>query len=140
AAGEEDVVDEDHRLGLDRERDVRAADDRRAAHAEVVAVKGDVERPDRERRAVDLGDLLGQPMRPAPAPGRAPPDEGQVLGAAVPLENLVGDAGEGSVEGDLVENLRLLAVAWCGTAHLLLSLRASRGSLKGKRVIRLRSE
>src|SRR4030095_13094322 len=103
---------------------------------EVVAIEGDVERADRERRAVDLRDLLGEPVRQAHA-ARAQSAEGKVLGATVPLENLVGDAGESSVEGDLVENLRLLAVAWCGAAHLLLSLRASRGSLKGKRVTSL---
>src|SRR2546423_231854 len=62
---------------------------------------------------------------------RAEPDERQVLGAAVLLEDLVGDAGEGPVERALVENLRLLAVAGGGATHLL-SLRASPGSLKGK--------
>src|SRR4029453_16263707 len=76
----------------------------------------------------DLGDLRGEPVREAHS-ARAEPDERQVLGAAVALEDFVGDTGEGSVERSLVEDLRLLAGAWC--AHLL-SLRASPGSLKGK--------
>ena len=36
------------------------------------------------------------------------------------------------VQRGLVENLRFLPVAWCGCGAHLLSLRASRGSLKGK--------
>ena len=133
-AREQDVVDEDHRLGLDGERDVRSADHRGPAHAQVVAVERDVERADRQRGAVDLGDLRGQAVREADAAG-AQADERQILGAAVLLEDLVGDAGEGPVERGLVEDLRLLPVPWCGAAHLL-SLRASRGSLKGKRANR----
>src|SRR2546427_596696 len=131
-AGEEDVVHEDHRLVLDRERDVGPADHRRAAHAQVVAVERDVERPDREGRAVDLGDLGGEAMRETHA-ARSQPDERQVLGAAVLLEDLGGDAGEGPVERGLVEDLRFLPGASCGAGHLL-SLRASPGSLKGKLV------
>src|SRR3989454_3876572 len=130
---EEDVVHEDHRLVLDREWDVGAADHRRPAHAQVVAVERDVERPDRKCRAVDLRDLRGKAMREAHA-ARPQPDEREVLGAAVLLQDLVGDAGEGPVERGLVEDLRFLPVAWWGAAHLL-SLRASPGSLKGKHLI-----
>src|SRR4029450_1062591 len=136
-AGEEDVVHEDHGLVLDRERDVGPADHRRPAHAQVVAVERDVERPDRQRGAVDVRDLRGEAMREA-HPARAQADERQILGAPVLLEDLVGDTGEGSVERGLVENLRLLAVAWCGATHLL-SLRASPGALKGKLRYRLLS-
>src|SRR5207245_5196452 len=106
------------------------ADHRRSAHAQVVTIERDVERPDREGRTVDVGDLRGEAMREAHA-ARAEPDEREVLGAAVLLEDLVGDAGEGSVERGLVEDLRLLAGAWCGATHPL-SLRASPGALKGK--------
>src|SRR5439155_9609122 len=98
---------------------------------EIVAVEGDVEGADRKRGAVDLGDLRGEPVRQA-HPARAQPDERQVFGAAVLLEDLVRDASEGPVERGLVENLRFLPVAWCGCGAHLLSLRASRGSLKGK--------
>src|SRR2546427_94978 len=80
--------------------------------------------------AVDLGDLGGEPLRERDATG-AEADEGEVGGAAVLLEDLVGDAGEGPVERRFVENLGLLSEARYGGGHLL-SLRASRGSLKGK--------
>src|SRR5439155_20902602 len=84
-----------------------------------------------------VGDVRGGARREAHA-ARAEHDEREVLGAAVLLEVLVGDAGEGSVERGLVEDLRLLAVTWCGAAHLL-SLRASPGALKGKLRNRLQS-
>src|SRR5437667_406540 len=73
--------------------------------------------------------VLADVVRPGPQP-----DEREVLGAAVLLQDLVGDAGEGPVERGLVEDLRFLPVAWWGAAHLL-SLRASPGSLKGKHLI-----
>src|SRR5207244_7415298 len=114
----------------DRERDVGPADDRRAAQAEVVAVERDVQRPHGQRGAVDLGDLGGEPLRERDATG-AQADEREVGGAAVLLEDLVGNAGEGPVERRFVENLGLLSEARYGGSHLL-SLRASRGPLKGK--------
>src|SRR5262245_25828204 len=130
AAREEHVVDEDDGLALDAERDVGPPDDRGAAQVEVVPVERDVESADRQACPVDGGDLPGQP------PGDGDPsgpetDEGQVAGAGVALEDLVRDAGESPVEGSFVEDLRLLAQAWHRAGHDL-SLRASRGSLKGK--------
>src|SRR5207249_4464592 len=114
-AREEDVVHQDDGLVLDRERDVGPADDRR---------------PHGQRGAVDLGDLGGEPLRERDATG-AQADEREVGGAAVLLEDLVGNAGEGPVERRFVENLGFLSEARYGGGHLL-SLRASRGSLKGK--------
>src|SRR5262249_58271307 len=127
---EEHVVDEDDGLALDGERNLRAAHHGDPAHAEVVAVERDVERADGERRAVDAGDGGGKPLGEGDA-ASAQPHEGQVLGAAVALQDLVGDTGEGSVEGGFVENLRLVSKA-TSVGHRL-SLRASRGSLKGRR-------
>src|SRR5258706_1585626 len=43
AAGDEDVVHQDHRLVLDREPDVGAPHHRAAAHAEGVSIQADVE-------------------------------------------------------------------------------------------------
>src|SRR5439155_14526043 len=110
--------------------DVGPADERRAAQAEVVAVERDVERSHGQRRAVDLGDLGGEPVRQRAASGPQA-DQGDLRGPAILLEDLVGDAGEGPVERRVVENLGLLSEARYGGSHLL-SLRASRGSLKGK--------
>src|SRR5439155_772772 len=129
-AGEEDVVHEDDDLALDREGDVGAADHRRAADAEVVAVERDIEGADRHRGAVDLGDLGREPVGERDA-ARAEADEGELGGATVLLEDLVGDAGESPVERRLVEYLGLLAEPRCRGAQLL-SLRTSRGPLKGK--------
>src|SRR5688572_21258539 len=112
----EHVVHQDDGLVLDRERDVGAADHRGAAHVEVVPVEGDVERADRHRGPVDGRDLGGQPLGERHAAGPQA-DEGELLGAAVLFEDLVRDAGEGAVEGDVVENLRFFAQAGRSGAH-----------------------
>src|SRR5205823_8185527 len=127
----------DDGLVLDREGDVGPADDRRAAQPEVVAIERDVQRPHGQRGAVDLGDAGGEPMREGDAAG-AQADEREVRRAAVLLEDLVRDAGEGPVERRFVENLSLLSEARYRGGHLL-SLRASRGSLKGKVSVKLSS-
>src|SRR5262245_20892732 len=129
-AREKHVIDEDDGLALDAERNVGPSDDGGAAQIEVVPVERDVEGADRQACPVDGGDLPGQPPGDGD-PSRPETDEGQVAGAGVALEDLVGDAGESPVEGGFVENLRLLAQAWRRAGHDL-SLRASRGSLKGK--------
>ena len=65
AAGVEDVVDEDARAPLEGEVELRLADERlrvqgrlAAAHVDVVAVEGDVERPEVD---LDAAELLDQP-------------------------------------------------------------------------------
>src|SRR3989441_4542324 len=103
---------------------------RPARRTEVVAVERDVERSHGQRRAVDLGDLGGEPVRQRDASG-AQADEGDIRGPTILLEDLVGDAGQGPVERRFVENLGLLSEARYGGGHLL-SLRTSRGPLKGK--------
>ena len=88
------------------------------AHVEVVAVERDVERAHRTARCRRWRRSWRQPLGEG-HPARADADEGQVLGAAVALEDLVGDAGEGAVEGGLVENLRFFAQAgWSGLTDL----------------------
>ena len=103
AAGEEDVVHQDDGLVLDRERDVGAADHGRAAQVEVVAVERDVERAHGQRGAVDARDLGGQPLGEGDAAG-AEPDEREIFRAVVPLEDLVRDAGQRTIEGPIVED------------------------------------
>src|SRR5207244_13168509 len=131
AAGEEDVVHQDDGLVLDRERDVGATDHGRAAQVEVVAVERDVERAHGQRGAVDARDLGGQPLGEGDAAG-AEPDEREILRAGVPLEDLVRDAGQRTIEGPIVENLGFLSGARRRVRTHRLSLRASRGPLKGR--------
>src|SRR5438132_4088752 len=68
AAGVEDVVDEDDRPFIEREVELRRADERlrrerclAAADSDVVAVEGDV---DGAERRLDSGALLDQPGEP----------------------------------------------------------------------------
>src|ERR687888_208840 len=105
----EHVVDEDDRAALERELELRGADDRlrverrlAAAHLDVVAVEGDVDRAERGR---DPGALLDQPpqaLRERHAAG-VDADERDVVEVGVPFDDLVGDPGERPVEGGLVE-------------------------------------
>ena len=62
-------------------------------HADVVAVEGDVEDPDRHRGALDPLDLGGEPPREVVAAVRDAHQD-HVVGALVPLDDLVGDAGQ----------------------------------------------
>src|SRR6185369_5502491 len=84
---------------------------------------------DGELGAVDGGDLDLEALGQGHAAGTEA-HEGQVLGPAVPLENLVRDAGESAIECSVVEDLRFFAQARSAGHHL--PLRASPGSLKGK--------
>src|SRR5688500_12398241 len=105
AAREQDVVDQHHRLVLDRERDIGAAHDRRSAQVEIVAIERDVEGSYGKGGAVDGGHLDGQPPGQGHA-ARAKANESNVLGTAVLLDDLVGDPRERAIEGSGVENLR----------------------------------
>jgi hypothetical protein len=130
---EEHVVDEHHRLALDGERDVGGLDDG-PAQVQVVPIERDVERTHGHAGPIDGRDLRGQPPRQSDA-ARAQAHERHVGRAAVALQDLVGDAGEGAIEGGSVEDFRLLAELRrraAGTHRL--SLRASQGPLKGKDV------
>src|SRR5581483_6980382 len=108
-AGVEDVVDQDDRPVGDREGDVGPPQHRGLAlAAQVVAVERDVEGPDRDRLALDRleprGDAAGQQDAAGPEP-----DQRQLPDAAGPLDDLVGDPGEGAVDPRVVEDLGLLA-------------------------------
>src|SRR5438552_2237818 len=115
AAREENVVDQHDGPALDGERDVGAADPRLVGlEAKIVTVERDVERSDRDLGAVDRGDAVGQPLGQG-HPARPEPDEREVDGAAVALEDLVADPREGPLERRLVEDLGLdhtSAVRW----------------------------
>jgi hypothetical protein len=60
---------------------------------DVVPVEGDVEGTDRHGGAFDAFDLPGQAKREVVAPG-GDPDQRQAAGSLVPLQDLVGDAGD----------------------------------------------
>ena len=101
AAGEEHVVDEDDDLAVDpagRQRGLVRAPGR--LRAQVVAVHRHVELADRDGRALDGGDLLGDAPRQRHAAG-VQAEQHQVGGALVALEQLVRDAGQrpGDVTG-----------------------------------------
>src|SRR5581483_528894 len=104
AARVEDVVDEHAGLALERKVDPRRAHERlwvqrrlAAAHLDVVAVEGDVDGAERDRRP---GELLDQPPQPLgdEDTARVDADQRDVVEALVALDDLVGDAVEGALE------------------------------------------
>ena len=95
AAGVEHVVDQHHGLAVDAAgRDVGRHQGPGRLEAQVVAVHRHVERPDRDRDALDRGHPLGDALGERDA-ARRDPEQHQVVGAAVALEDLVRDAGQG---------------------------------------------
>ena len=101
AAGVEDVVDEHDRPPVEREVELRRADERlrcerrlAAADRHVVAVEGDV---DCAERGLDSGALVDQarePPRERYAAG-LDPDERELVERRVALDDLVGDSRKG---------------------------------------------
>src|SRR5689334_3802556 len=106
AAGEEHVVDEEDLPAVDGERDVRSLDDR-ILHApiEIVAVERDVDDAERHRRpAFDLLYLLPDALGEEDAAG-ADPDQRELVGSLVALEDLVRDAREGALDRERIHHL-----------------------------------
>ena len=109
-AGVQDVVDEDAGLALDRELELRVADDRLgverrlspAADDDVVAVEGDVEGAERKLDARALGDQPAQALRDRHA-ARMDADEGGPVEVGVALDDLVRDADERALDRFVVE-------------------------------------
>src|SRR5215208_236552 len=105
AAGVEDVVDGDARPSAERELELAVADDRLrvewrlspTSDVDVVAVEGDVERPERE---FDVGSLGDQPPKPMGDRDSAcmDPDERGPVELRIPLDDLVRDANEGALD------------------------------------------
>ena len=100
-------------LPFEREVEASRAHDRlrmkrrlAAADVDVVAVEGDVERPQRDLRAGELPDQRSQPLGDGDAP-RVDADEGDLLEVGVALDDLVGDAMERAVERLRVEQYAL---------------------------------
>ena len=97
AAGEEDVIDQHHRAIVDRHGDLGLG--QRAwstlAATDVVAIQGHVERADRHLGALDVGDVRGKSVCERD-PARLDADEDQALGAVVRLDDLVGEAPQGT--------------------------------------------
>ena len=113
AAGVEDVVDEDARLPLEREVELRRAHDRlrmerrlTAAHLDVVAIERDVERAERDLVLGELGDQPAQPVRNG-HPARVDADERDRVEVRVRLDDLVGDAMKGAPERFRVQQYAL---------------------------------
>jgi hypothetical protein len=101
AAGVQDVVDEDDRSPVEREVELRRADERLRCErrlaptdGDVVAVEGDV---DGAERGSDSGALLNQARQPPRERDAAglDPDERDVLELGVALDDLVGDSRKG---------------------------------------------
>ena len=94
-AGEQDVVDEDHRPAGDVEGDPRLVDlGRFRGEPDVVAVEGDVEGSDRDLDALDRGDLPREAEGEV-VPSVGDPDEDEAV-RAFALDDLVGDPREGA--------------------------------------------
>ena len=94
ASGEQHVVDEDHRRGVDRHRQLVAGGRRRRSHPDVVAVEGDVDRTDRNGvlEALQLG---GQGFGD-PRPAALQADQHDAVEAVIALGDLVSDSGQRS--------------------------------------------
>src|SRR5262245_27855978 len=105
-AREQDVVDEDHDPVGDVDGDLGRAQGLDPPEADVVAVEGDVDRPDGDVDALEPLDRLGEAVGDGDAP-RVQPDEHHVARSVVPLDDLVRDAGVGAAEVVGVEDLRL---------------------------------
>jgi hypothetical protein len=90
-AREEHVIDENHDLSFDLERDLRPPQHRVFPDViEIVAVQVDVQNPDRDGSSFDLADLVAQTVRERNA-ARLDPDQPEPLRDLVLLEDLVRD-------------------------------------------------
>jgi hypothetical protein len=104
AAREEDVVDEHHRAGAEVEVQVRGVDDGRLGPlADVVAVEGDVDVPQRDLVAGELADECVQAARDDRA-ARVDADQRQALGPGVLLDDLVRDPHQRAAQVVAVEH------------------------------------
>jgi hypothetical protein len=68
-----------------------------AADDDVVAVKGDVHAPERDLDTAEVGDQAAEPLGKRHATG-LDADEGDTRKVAVPLDDLVSDAGDRPVQ------------------------------------------
>ena len=108
---EEDVVDEDAGSALEREVQLRAADDglrmerrRPAPDENVVAVERDVDRTERGLDPTPLGDERLEPPRERDA-SRVDADESEARHVVVALDQLVRESRKRPPEGVFVEDL-----------------------------------
>jgi hypothetical protein len=92
--GEQHVIDEDHGLAVHAaRRNLGALQRPGRSQPQVVAVQGDVERPDRGRVALELADPVGQPAGQVDATG-GDAEQHEALAAVGALEDLVRDPGQ----------------------------------------------
>src|SRR5581483_10096959 len=102
-SGVQNVVDQDDGGAVDVEVDPRLVDlGRLGAHADVVAIEGDVENADRHPGALDPLDLRRKTAGKLIS-ARGDPDQHQTLRALVALEDLVRDPGDRPADLDPVE-------------------------------------
>jgi len=80
----------------------------RAESGKIVAVEGNVERADRNRRFFDSLDKLPQAFRDGHSP-TPNPDQAQALGTVVFLDDFVGETDQGAFDFRGGHELRLLA-------------------------------
>jgi hypothetical protein len=96
ASGEQHVVHEDDDLVVDREVQRRLANDRRVADTcEIVPVKRDVERAERDGRVLVRADRVAQPDGQDVA-ARTDTDDGEAGELAVAFDDLVRDPRDGA--------------------------------------------
>ena len=104
APGEQHVVDQDHHLAGEVDRDVGHRRGQHRAQADVVAVEGDVQRAERGPGAVDLLQGLGQGLGEGHAAGLEP-DQHHLVEPVVALEDLVRHPPHGPAHVVGVEHL-----------------------------------
>src|SRR5215470_10978247 len=116
-AGVEDIIDQHDRPVRHRKRDVGGPQDRGLPlEREVIPVERDVESTDGDRLAADRLQTHGDPARKRHA-ARPNAHQCEAVGPARPLDDLVGDPGEGAIDPGLVEHLGLLALAHGGAVR-----------------------
>ena len=94
AARVKHIVDEHHRGSVDGRRHTRTPDRPRGVAAQVVAVQGDVELAHGHVGPFGRGDQGAEPLGQGRPTGRNS-EQDQVVGAAVRLDDLGGDAAQG---------------------------------------------
>ena len=107
AAGEQDVVDQDHGAAVELEVEVRGVDDRLGAGlavGQVVAVEGDVEVAERHLGPGQLADQRVQAAAPAPLRGCGCRPAPAGLRSRVLLDDLVRDPDQGAAQIVAVEH------------------------------------
>ncbi len=105
----EDIVDDHHLLPVEIPRQIRRPDDRSRAHGlQIIAIERDVERSPRDGHVLALLDRADDAVRELDA-AALDPDDDQVGGSLIQLDDLFGHAAERPVNCARVEQGRIVS-------------------------------